>query len=119
MRHTATVARGLLVLDAQARCRFDAFARDHEPGLFSIASRICRSRDEAQELVQGTLEQALGSFPRLDRTGGARAWLGTVLKQRFVEDFCSATHLCGEQLTDSRTQLRVLLKLCDPQDAES
>jgi len=73
------------VLDADTRRRFEDFARQQEPGLLAIAVKLCRNRDEAQDLVQDTLEYALLHFSRLEVGPKARAWLGTVMRHRFID----------------------------------
>ncbi len=64
----AAVRRG----DARA---FEQIARDHAPRMFRLALRLCRSREEAEDLVQDTLVKALPALRRFE----GRARLSTYL----------------------------------------
>src|SRR5258708_7232054 len=66
---------------------FESLARDHGPALRSVALRLCRGPSDAQDLVQDTLERALRRFPNVPEHGNLRAWLITILRNRFI-DYC-------------------------------
>ena len=57
------------------RRRFEAFIRQHRPGLLGLARRLCaRSSLEPEDLVQETFERAMPEFEHLkDRTDSAAA----------------------------------------------
>lgn len=76
----------ILRLPPDQRRRFDELVRREVPGLRSVALRLCCNAAEADDLVQDTLEYALRRIDEL-RFETARAWLGTVLRHRFI-DLC-------------------------------
>jgi RNA polymerase sigma-70 factor (ECF subfamily) len=59
--------------------RFEAEALPHMPSLFRLAMWFERNRDEAEDLVQDTLRQALESFHRFTPGTNCRAWLMSIL----------------------------------------
>ncbi len=73
------------MLDADTRQRFEAFARELEPLLRGIAMKLCGNHDDAQDLAQDTLEHALHAFHRLESGPKTRAWIATVMKNRFID----------------------------------
>jgi len=66
--------------DAHAWASFEAEALPHVDGLFRLALWFERSRDEAEDLVQETMMQALQSFHRFKPGTNCRAWLVTILQ---------------------------------------
>jgi RNA polymerase sigma-70 factor (ECF subfamily) len=54
------------------------------PALFAQARRLCRSRAEAQDLVQDTVERALCFADTFERGTNLKAWLRQVLRSIFV-----------------------------------
>lgn len=69
--------------DATARettwSRFESEALPHVGSLFRLAMWFERNRDEAEDLVQDTLKQALESFHRYTPGTNCRAWLTSIL----------------------------------------
>ena len=62
--------------------KWEAFAEEampHMPDLFRVAVWLTRSRDEAEDLVQETMFQALKSFHRYEMGTNCRAWLVTIM----------------------------------------
>jgi RNA polymerase sigma-70 factor (ECF subfamily) len=59
--------------------RFEAEALPHLDALFRSAMWLERNRDEAEDLVQDTLKQALESFHRYTPGTNCRAWLMAIL----------------------------------------
>jgi RNA polymerase sigma-70 factor (ECF subfamily) len=59
--------------------RFEAEALPHTGSLFRMAMWFERNRDEAEDLVQDTLKQALESFHRYTPGTNCRAWLMSIL----------------------------------------
>jgi RNA polymerase sigma-70 factor (ECF subfamily) len=60
--------------------RFEAEALPHAGSLFRMAMWFERNRDEAEDLVQDTLKQALESFHRYTPGTNCRAWLMSILR---------------------------------------
>ncbi len=58
---------------------FEAEALPHVERLFRLAMWFERNRDEAEDLVQETMMQALQSFHRFEPGTNCRAWLVTIL----------------------------------------
>src|SRR5262245_59497636 len=58
---------------------FEADALPHIDSLFRMAMWFERNRDEAEDLVQDTLRQALESFHRYTPGTNCRAWLMSIL----------------------------------------
>src|SRR5262245_35259498 len=58
---------------------FEAEALPHLESLFRMAMWFERNRDEAEDLVQDTLRQALESFHRYTPGTNCRAWLMSIL----------------------------------------
>lgn len=75
--------RGILMKE------FTEFIRCHRPRLQAIALRLCHGGQDAEDLVQETLERALLHFSQLSRLhpNAQRAWLGRTLTCLFI-DMC-------------------------------
>ena len=73
-RHTSPTADAAALLAA-----FEAEALPHADRLFRLAMWLERNRDEAEELVQETMIQALQSFHRFEQGTNCRAWLASIL----------------------------------------
>ena len=63
----------------QRRHEFERAALVHLRALARVAVRLCRNRDEANELVQETYLQAWRSFHRFMPGTNCRAWLYKIL----------------------------------------
>lgn len=59
--------------------QFESEALPHVGSLFRLAMWFERNRDEAEDLVQDTLKQALESFHRYTPGTNCRAWLTSIL----------------------------------------
>jgi RNA polymerase sigma-70 factor (ECF subfamily) len=59
---------------------FEAEAMPHVDRLFRHAMWLERNREEAEDLVQETLTQALQSFHRFTPGTNCRAWLVSILQ---------------------------------------
>jgi len=66
--------------DDHAWAAFEAEALPHVDRLFRLALWFERSRQEAEDLVQETMMQALQSFHRFRPGTNCRAWLVTILQ---------------------------------------
>lgn len=58
---------------------FEAEALPHLPDLFRIARWMVYDREEAEDLVQETLSQALKSFHRYENGTNCRAWMTKIM----------------------------------------
>jgi len=77
---------------------FEVEAIPHMPDLFRVARWLVRGSDEAEDLLQETLSEALRSFHRYERGTNCRAWMTKIMyhvngkrlrklgKLRLVED---------------------------------
>src|SRR5262245_46570964 len=61
---------------------FEAEAMPHTASLFRIALWLTRDQTEAEDLVQETLTEALGSFHRFVLGTNCRAWLVSIMYHR-------------------------------------
>ena len=75
---------------------FEADALPHLEGLFRVAMWFTRDRPTAEDLVQETFVQALGSFHRFEPGTNCRAWLISIMR-----------HLEGKRWR-ARARLRVV-----------
>jgi len=66
--------------DERVWSAFEAEALPHLDRLFRLAMWFERNRDEAEDLVQETMMQALQSFHRFQPGTNCRAWLVTILQ---------------------------------------
>jgi RNA polymerase sigma-70 factor (ECF subfamily) len=64
---------------------FGEHARAHEPALRAVALRLCRSPSDAHDLVQDALERGLRNYDRLPPGSNVRAWLVSILRNRFID----------------------------------
>src|SRR5215471_21742081 len=71
--------------DSDARDAFELEVLPHVPRLFRLAMWLERNRDDAEDVVQDTMMQALRSFHRYQPGTNCRAWLVTIL-QRIVSN---------------------------------
>jgi len=71
--------------DSDAWAGFELEVLPHAPRLFRIAMWLERNRDDAEDVVQDTMMQALRSFHRFQPGTNCRAWLITIL-QRIVSN---------------------------------
>jgi RNA polymerase sigma-70 factor, ECF subfamily len=67
-------------VDEHAWAAFEAEALPQADQLFRVAMWFERNRQEAEDLVQDTMTQALQSFHRFQRGTNCRAWLMTILQ---------------------------------------
>ncbi len=58
---------------------FETEAVPHMPDLYRIARWLVRGSDEAEDLVQETLSEALRSFHRYERGTNCRAWMTKIM----------------------------------------
>ncbi|HEV8318689.1 MAG TPA: sigma-70 family RNA polymerase sigma factor [Vicinamibacterales bacterium] len=66
--------------DERVWATFEAEALPHVDRLFRLAMWFERDRDEAEDLVQETLKEALASFHRFTAGTNCRAWLVSILQ---------------------------------------
>ena len=61
---------------------FESEAMPHASSLFRIALWLTRDQTEAEDLLQETLTEALGSFHRFAQGSNCRAWLVSIMYHR-------------------------------------
>jgi RNA polymerase sigma-70 factor, ECF subfamily len=72
------------MISSESRSRLEELARLHGEPLRAVARRLSRSRADAEDLVQDTLERALHHGERLE-PARTWAWLVTVLNNLFID----------------------------------
>ncbi|MEZ4383699.1 MAG: sigma-70 family RNA polymerase sigma factor [Nannocystaceae bacterium] len=74
-------------MDATARQAFEEIALPHLDSLFGVALRLTRDRAAAEDLVQDTIVRAYRFWHKFERGTSIRAWLFTILRNTFVNDY--------------------------------
>jgi RNA polymerase sigma-70 factor, ECF subfamily len=64
---------------------FQELAATLEPVLYGTALRLCGDPADARDLVQDTFERGLRRVGQLPRGANVRAWLVTILHNRFID----------------------------------
>jgi len=59
--------------------------QQHQTFLRGLARRLCRSRFDAEDLVQDVVERAILSMDRLPPGANHRAWLGRIMHNLFID----------------------------------
>ena len=74
------------MLDADIRRRFDLLLTD---GIYSLAwrfcARLCNTREDAEDLLQDSLLQALRRLDSLREDDAFRSWLLSIVHRRFLD----------------------------------
>jgi RNA polymerase sigma-70 factor (ECF subfamily) len=91
-RADRTVGRNVIDLTEERRT-FEAMVREHEPVLRSIALKLCKDAEEARDIVQDTFERAYKGFATKPAGSSPRAWLATILRNRFIDEWRRAVLL--------------------------
>ena len=73
--------------------RFELEAMPHLASLFRIAMWLTRNQTDAEDLVQETLTEALGSFHRFTAGTNCRAWLIAIMYHHQSKKRRAASHL--------------------------
>jgi RNA polymerase sigma-70 factor, ECF subfamily len=68
---------------------------EHLPHLRAFALRISRNRSLADDLVQETMLRALCNNDKFTRGTNMKAWLSTILRNRFYDELRSRSHLAA------------------------
>ena len=66
---------------------FEDIALQHMNSLYSAALRMAKDRADADDLVQDTYLRAYRFFDRFERGTSIKAWLFTILKNTFINNF--------------------------------
>jgi RNA polymerase sigma-70 factor (ECF subfamily) len=74
-------------------CEFEAFVREHQDLVFSVALRLLQNSADAQDVAQEVFLRAYRDFDKLCSNPSARAWLR-----------CVARNLCLNHLTRYRAR---------------
>jgi len=72
---------------AEKRRQFEDEALVHLCTLYNVALRLTRDPAEAEDLVQETVLKAYRAWDRYERGTNCRAWLLTILRNTFINDF--------------------------------
>ena len=72
-------------IDAQARRRLEALAREHAAFLRGLARKLCRGTFDPEDLVQDTLMKAVANFERLPADVNHGAWMARVMQNLFID----------------------------------
>jgi RNA polymerase sigma factor (sigma-70 family) len=70
--------------DAETRARFAALALPHADAAYNLALRLARSPETAEDIVQDAYVRALSGFDGF-RGGDPRAWIFTIVRNRFYD----------------------------------
>ncbi len=84
---------------------YAAAVRAHEAALRGVALRLCRSQSDAHDLVQDTLERGLRGYDRLPAGSNVRAWLLSILRNRFIDQCRRHAREQREEADVAREQL--------------
>jgi RNA polymerase sigma-70 factor (ECF subfamily) len=95
---------------------FEAEAMPHAPSLFRIALWLTRDQTEAEDLVQETLIEALGSFHRFAPGTNCHAWLVSILYHRNSKRRRSANRLILVNDSEERIAETVAFKAPTPEN---
>ena len=71
----------------ELRKEFEAIALQHMNALYSAALRMAKDRTDADDLVQDTYLRAYRFFDRFEPGTSIKAWLFTILKNTFINNF--------------------------------
>ena len=94
-----TASEGKPLSEAEAKwATFESEAMPHVSSIFRVALWLTHDRTEAEDLVQETLMEALGSFHRFAPGTNCRAWLVSIMYHRQSKRRRDATrlHLVGD-----------------------
>ena len=95
---------------------FEAEAMPHAASLFRIAFWLTRNQAEAEDLVQETLIEALGSFHRFLPGTNCHAWLVSILYHRNSKRRRAANHLTLVSDSEERIAETVVFEAPAPQN---
>jgi len=71
----------------ELRKEFENTALQHMNALYGAALRMSKDRTEADDLVQDTYLRAYRFFDRFEKGTSIKAWLFTILKHTFINNF--------------------------------
>ena len=71
--------------DERRKRRFDEFVRTHRGFLLGLATKLCRSQFDPNDLVQDVLERTWKHFDKIPEEANPRAWLARVMQNLFVD----------------------------------
>jgi RNA polymerase sigma-70 factor (ECF subfamily) len=72
------------------QAEFEAIALQHFNTLYSVAMRLTRNVNEAQDLVQETYLKAYRFFDRFEPGTNVKAWLFTILRNTYINAYRKA-----------------------------
>ena len=74
-------------MKTRTQSNFERLVLPHRDMLYGHALSLTRNADEAEDLVQETHLRALRGFERLRSEGPLRAWLLTILRNLFINNY--------------------------------
>jgi RNA polymerase sigma-70 factor, ECF subfamily len=66
---------------------FEQEALPHLNALYTFAVRLCRDKDDAEDLVQETFMKAFRFFDKFERGTNCKAWLFRILKNTYINKY--------------------------------
>lgn len=66
---------------------FEREALPHMNALYSFALRLCRNREDANDLVQETFMKGFRFFDKFERGTNCKAWLFRILKNTYINQY--------------------------------
>ncbi|MDR4507004.1 MAG: sigma-70 family RNA polymerase sigma factor [Candidatus Brocadiaceae bacterium] len=82
--------------DENKRKEFEDVSLEYTASLYSMALRLVRNNEEAEDLVQETYLKAYRFFDSFQKGTNIKAWLFTILRNTFINKYRKAVRLPGE-----------------------
>jgi len=79
--------RAVAVEEKQRPKEFDSLVLEHLDMLYAVALRFTRNKADAQDLTQNTVVKALRFHERFKKGTYIKAWLLTILRNTFINDY--------------------------------
>jgi RNA polymerase sigma-70 factor (ECF subfamily) len=73
--------------EAPKREEFEREALVHLDTLYNVALRLCGNASDAEDLVQDTVTKAYRAWDKYEQGTNCRAWLVTILRNTFINQF--------------------------------
>ena len=80
----------------QRRAAFEAEALPHLDTVYRVALRLCGNEAQAEDLVQETMLKAFRSWHQYKSGTNVRAWLLTILRHSFINEYRKARRQAAE-----------------------
>jgi RNA polymerase sigma-70 factor, ECF subfamily len=73
--------------ESPKRQEFESEALVHLDTLYNVALRLCGNASDAEDLVQDTVTKAYRAWNKYERGTNCRAWLVTIMRNTFINQF--------------------------------